>query len=257
MTFPHHVVPGLRVRVSLTAHGRYSRLTLLMDIDVIIPAHNEESAIASVIYDIPRDIVREIVVCDNGSSDTTAQRAIEAGATLVYAPVRGYGTACLTGLQYLKTKTTPPGIVVFLDGDRSDDATQLSTLTDPIVHEGYDLVIGSRVRGKAEKGALTFPQRFGNALAVFLIRVFFKYRFTDLGPFRAIRWDALMCIDMQDRSFGWTVEMQVKAAKQGLRCKEVPVPYRRRTTGRSKISGSLKGSVSAGYWILRTIFKWR
>ena len=217
---------------------------------VIIPALNEEDAILRVLNDIP-DLAHEVIVVDNGSMDDTPARAAAGGARVVLEPRRGYGQACLTGIAALPDDTE---IVVFLDGDYSDYPAEMDRIVEPLRSGAADLVIGSRVLGKHEAGALLPQARFGNALATFLIRFLYGVRYTDLGPFRAIRRDALERIDMADRNFGWTVEMQVKAARQGLRTTEVPVRYRKRI-GKSKISGTLIGTVRAGYKILWTIFR--
>ena len=226
-------------------------------IDVLIPAWNEENALPLVIAGIPKAWVREVIVCDNGSTDRTAVVAGKAGAQVVSEPNRGYGNACLAGMRYLKARpaSEQPEIVVFLDGDYSDYPEELPQVVAPILDSGKDMVIGSRRLGGMEPGAMTPAQRFGNWLAPLLIRVFYGYRFSDLGPFRAIRWESLLALDMQDRNFGWTVEMQVKAAKQGLRCTEVAVRYRKRAAGHSKVSGTVKGTVLAGWKIITTIFK--
>lgn len=226
-------------------------------IDIIIPAFNEEKSLPLVLADIPKDWVRQIIVCDNGSTDNTAMLAQNLGAVVVSEPAKGYGSACLAGMRYLQSlnPSERPTIVVFLDGDYSDYPEDLPKVVGPILNDGKDLVIGSRRLGGLEPGAMTFPQRFGNWLAPLLIRWFWGYRFTDLGPFRAIRYEALLSLDMRDRNFGWTVEMQVKAAKHRLRCTEVPTHYRRRAGGKSKVSGTLKGTVLAGWKILYTIFK--
>ena len=218
-------------------------------ISVIIPAFNEEHAIGKVLDEIPRAISKVIVV-DNGSTDATAAVAESRGATVVCEPIRGYGQACLRGLSALSATD----IVVFLDGDYSDFPEEMSTLCEPIATGAADLVIGSRVLGQCEKGALLPQARFGNWLSTRLIRWLFGVCFTDLGPFRAIDYTALKRLDMCDRDFGWTVEMQVKAARLRLRCMEVPVRYRKRI-GTSKISGTVSGSVRAGYKILWTIFR--
>ncbi|MDX1477575.1 MAG: glycosyltransferase family 2 protein [Saprospiraceae bacterium] len=225
-------------------------------IDVIIPAFNEENGVERVIMDIPRELVREIVVCNNASTDQTARNARNAGATVVEQAARGYGNACLAGIGYLAAKPAEdqPDLVVFIDADYSDYPEQLPAVVRPIVEEDYDLVIGSRALGNQQKGSMQPQQIFGNWLATCLIRLFYKYRFTDLGPFRAIKWRRLLDLDMQDRTYGWTVEMQVKAAKYGLRCTEVPVDYRPRV-GKSKVSGTVRGTVLAGHKILWTIFK--
>ncbi len=224
-------------------------------IDLVIPAFNEENAIGNVLRDIPKDWVSEIVVCNNLSTDDTARVASTAGATVVDAPVKGYGNACLSGLEYISRKGEKPGIVVFMDADYSDHPDELPKLVKPIIDGSHDLVIGSRSLGEMERGAMTVQQVFGNWLATNLIRIFYGYRFTDLGPFRAIRYDKLLELDMQDRTYGWTVEMQVKAAKNQFRCIEVPVKYRKRI-GFSKISGTIKGTILAGQKIIWTIFKY-
>mgnify|MGYP002369652211 CR=1 FL=1 len=210
-----------------------------------------------VIRDIPKELVRKIVVCNNGSTDKTAEVAVACGAEVVTEKSRGYGNACLAGMRYLHSlpASEQPEIVVFLDGDYSDYPVDMDMIIAPIWNEQMDLVIGSRRLGKIEPGAMTFPQRFGNWLAPFLIRLFWGYRFSDLGPFRAIRWDKLQALGMADKNFGWTVEMQVKAAKQKLACTEVPVRYRKRALGKSKVSGTVKGAFNAGVIILATIFK--
>ncbi len=226
-------------------------------IDVIIPVFNEEQSIGLVLEDIPSAYVREVIVCNNGSTDRTAQRAGATGATVLFEPQKGYGSACLKGMDYIRAKAPEdqPDIVVFLDGDHSDYPEELPQLVEPIVQDDYDLVIGSRALGQMEKGAMQPQQIFGNWLATNLIRLFYRYEFTDLGPFRAIKWEKLEALHMEDKNFGWTVEMQVKAAKQGLRCSEIPVRYRRRV-GVSKVSGTIKGSILAGHKILWTIFKY-
>ncbi len=223
-------------------------------IDVIIPAYNEEKSIGLVLKDIPEDIINEVIVCNNASTDGTAQVASDSGATVVNQPNPGYGNACLKGLEHIAGKAQKPDIVVFLDGDYSDHPEEMTKILKPIIEEGYDMVIGSRVLGDLEKGAMMPQQIFGNWLATNLIRLFYKYEFTDLGPFRAIRYDKLLAINMQDQDFGWTVEMQVKAAKLKLKCTEVGVNYRKRI-GVSKVSGTIKGTILAGHKILWTIFK--
>lgn len=218
----------------------------------VIPAHNEESSVALVVADLPRALVERVVVCDNDSTDGTARAARDAGATVVQEPRRGYGAACLRALQTLESD--PPDIVLFLDADRSDDATEAAALLAPILEGRADFVVGSRILGGAEPGSLTPVQRFGNRLAAALLRSLYGVRATDLGPFRAIRWESLQGLGMRDRDFGWTVEMQVKAARRGLRTLEVPVRYRKRAAGSpSKISGTLRGSFLAGSKILGTI----
>ncbi len=227
-----------------------------MKINIIIPAYNEEQSIANVLRDIPRDMVEEIIVCNNASTDHTKAVALAQGATVVDQPLKGYGNACLKGIAHIKNKpqAQQPDIVVFLDGDYSDHPEELIHLIQPIIKEDMDMVIGSRALGDMEKGAMMPQQIFGNWLATTLIKFFYNYEFTDLGPFRAITWKKLLEIDMQDRDFGWTVEMQVKAAKYGLKCIEVPVTYRKRI-GVSKVSGTIRGTILAGHKILWTIFK--
>ena len=225
-------------------------------IDVIIPAYNEEKSIGKVIGDIPRGLVRDIIVCNNNSSDNTSLYALGAGAKVIRQDKKGYGMACLAGINYIYSQPMDdhPDIIVFMDADYSDFPQEMPTLIEPI-NAGKDLVIGSRVLGHSTPGSLTMPQRFGNWLATTLIWLFYGFQFTDLGPFRAIRWTKLLELDMQDKNFGWTVEMQIKALKHKLKCVEVPVSYRKRI-GVSKISGTMKGSIRAGYKILWTIFKW-
>ncbi len=225
-------------------------------IDVIIPAYNEEASIGRVLQDIPKSIVREIIVCNNASKDATAAVAAANGATVVDAPQKGYGSACLMGIAHLRKKEPDhqPDIVVFLDGDYSDHPEEMPEVIKPIEKEGVDMVIGSRALGNMDKGAMMPQQIFGNWLATNLIRILYKYHFTDLGPFRAIKYEKLIELDMQDKDFGWTVEMQVKAAKYKLKCAEVPVKYRKRI-GISKVSGTLKGTILAGHKILWIIFK--
>jgi len=225
--------------------------TPLPRIAVLIPALNERESLPRVLDDLPREMLSEILVVDNGSTDGTGDVAREHGARVVREERRGYGRACLTGLDHLRDVD----IVVFLDGDYSDDPTELPDVVRPILEGRADLVIGSRTRGEREQGALLPQARFGNFLSVFLIETLCGETFTDLGPFRAVRRDALDRLEMVDEDFGWTVEMQVKAPRAGLRSVEVPVRYRRRI-GTSKISGTVRGSVRAGEKILRTIWKY-
>jgi len=230
-------------------------------IDVIIPALNEENAVGRVINDLPQHLLRHIVVCDNGSIDDTAQKAAAAGAIVLEEKRQGYGSACLKALQYIGQQKIAPDIIVFIDADYSDYPEELELLISPIIEEGYELVIGSRVLGQSEKGSLTLPQRAGNALATRLIRLFYGMKFTDLGPFRAIRYESLQRLKMSDPDFGWTVEMQIKAAQLNLKTTEQAVRYRNRI-GISKVSGSVKGVILAGYKILGLIFlysvkKWK
>lgn len=223
-------------------------------IDVVIPAYNEEKSIGKVLDDIPANWTRHVYVCNNNSTDNTASVAAEKGAIVLLETRKGYGSACLCGLEKIAEGNVQPDIVVFLDADYSDHPEQLPLLVKPILEDGMDLVIGSRALGQLEKGAMQMQQIFGNWLATNLIRLIYGYHFTDLGPFRAIRYSSLLQIGMQDKDFGWTVEMQVKAAKFKLRCTEVPVRYRKRI-GVSKVSGTLKGTILAGHKILWTIFK--
>jgi glycosyltransferase involved in cell wall biosynthesis len=224
-------------------------------IDIIIPAYNEEKSIVHVIRDIPKTHVRDIIVCNNASTDRTAEVAMKNGATVVNQPQRGYGNACLAGMAFVAQKAKKPDIIVFLDGDYSDYPEELLLLVAPIIEGRAEMVIGSRALGARESGSMTPQQVFGNWLATRMIRLFFNYTFTDLGPFRAIRYDSLLKIGMVDRNFGWTVEMQIKAAKLKMPCLEIPVTYRRRI-GVSKVSGTVKGTILAGYKIIFTIFKY-
>jgi glycosyltransferase involved in cell wall biosynthesis len=224
-------------------------------IHVIIPAFNEEMSIGKVISEIPNNLATKVIVVNNGSRDGTAAAARGAGALVLDEPRPGYGYACLKGIDYCRKQEPQPHAVVFLDADYSDYPEEMAALLQPILDDKADLVIGSRALGKREKGSMTIPQVFGNWLATNLLHLFFKVRFTDLGPFRAIRFSSLMQLDMRDTTYGWTVEMQLKAAKQKLRCIEVPVRYRKRI-GFSKISGTVKGTVMAGYKILYTVFRY-
>lgn len=223
-------------------------------IDVIIPAFNEEAAIGKVLADLPGALVRHIIVVDNNSTDRTARVAAGAGATVVTALRRGYGSACLAGIASLARLEHAPHIVVFLDADYSDHPDELPRLVEPLRRNEADLVVGSRVLGRREPGALMPQARFGNWLSTRLIRALYGVRMTDLGPFRAILWNCLVGLEMSDPDFGWTVEMQVKVAREGLVYREVPVSYRRRI-GTSKISGTVSGSLRAGWKILYTIFR--
>lgn len=224
----------------------------LPNIFVLIPALNEEQSIGSVIDDIPKDLIKEIIVIDNGSQDSTPEVVRQHGATALFEITRGYGHALMKGIHYIADKK--PGIIVFLDGDYSDYPDEIPDIIKPILEDNMDMVIGSRVLGEHEKGALLPQARFGNWLSTMLIRLFWGYKYTDLGPFRAITYDKLMAMDMQELTYGWTVEMQIKAAKMKLNCCEVPVKYRKRI-GQSKVTGTISGSVKAGIGILRTIFK--
>lgn len=224
-------------------------------IKVIIPAFNEQNSVGKVVRDIPRDRVTEVVVVNNNSNDNTVSVARAAGATVLEEPKQGYGNACLKGIAYLGQQTDKPDIVVFMDADYSDYPQELPAVVQPIAEGRADLVIGSRALGNRERGSMTPQQVFGNWLATRLMRWLYGAYFTDLGPFRAIRYEDLLALGMQDRTYGWTVEMQLKAAKQGLRCTEVPVSYRRRI-GVSKVSGTVKGTLMAGYKIIWTIIKY-
>ena len=225
-----------------------------MLVDIIIPAFNEEKSIGKVVQAIPMNLVREVVVCNNASTDSTPQVARENGATVVNVPQKGYGMACLAGIEYIDAKSISPDVVVFLDGDFSDHPEELPLLLTPIAEDNMDMVIGSRALGDMERGAMVPQQIFGNWLATTLMKIIYNYEFSDLGPFRSIKYSALKRLDMQDKDFGWTVEMQVKAAKYKLKCTEVAVSYRKRI-GVSKVSGTVKGTLLAGHKILWTIFK--
>ncbi|MFI5323420.1 MAG: glycosyltransferase family 2 protein [Thermodesulfobacteriota bacterium] len=223
---------------------------------VIIPALNEEASIGKVIADIPRELVSEILVVDNGSTDRTAENAARAGSIVLREERRGYGYACMKGIDHALSKPggERPDILVFLDGDYSDHPEEMGTLVKPIIEGDCDMVIGSRARGSRERGALLPQAQFGNALATTLIKWLYGVKFTDLGPFRAVRFDKLIGLCMSEMTYGWTVEMQIKAAKKGLSCREVPVSYRKRI-GVSKVTGTLQGTVKAGFMILLNIFK--
>lgn len=222
---------------------------------VIIPALNEALSIAQVIKDIPANLITEVIVVDNNSTDNTSEIASASGATTLHESEPGYGAACLKGMEYIARLHEQTDIIVFLDGDYSDYPNELGAVIDPILNEEIDLVIGSRALGENEKGSLTPVQIFGNWLATRLLRIIYGVKFTDLGPFRAIKWQQLLALDMEDRNYGWTVEMQLKAARHNLKCREVPVNYRQRI-GTSKVSGTVKGSILAGYKILFTIFRY-
>jgi glycosyltransferase involved in cell wall biosynthesis len=223
-------------------------------IDVIIPAYNEEQSLPKVIAAIP-SLVRHIVVANNNSSDSTGAAAAHAGAQVVFEPQKGYGKACLTAMDWIKKQDTQPDIAVFLDGDYSDYPEELLNLIQPIIENQATMVIGSRALGRRESGSMTLPQVFGNWLATTMMRYMQGAKFTDLGPFRAIVWKDLIALNMVDQDFGWTIEMQIKAHKAGLRYTEVPVNYRKRI-GVSKVSGTVKGVFGAGYKIIFTIFKY-
>lgn len=223
-------------------------------IKVIIPAYNEEDSIAKVIKDLP-PFVDEIIVVNNNSTDATAKNAKEAGATVLTELKSGYGNACLKGIEYIKQQKKDTDIVVFLDGDYSDYPEELTKIVAPMIEKNIDFVIGSRVKKLREKGAMQPQQIFGNWLATSLMALFFKSKFTDLGPFRAIKFDTLMRLQMEDPTYGWTVEMQLKILKQKFTYEEIAVKYRNRI-GVSKVSGTLKGSIFAGIKILTWIIKY-
>lgn len=222
-------------------------------IRVIIPAFNEENAVGKVIQEIPTEVA-EIIVVNNNSNDLTKTVAKKAGATVLDEPIQGYGIACLKGINYVSNLENKTDIIVFLDADYSDFPEELTQVVAPIIEQDIDLVIGSRKTGDRAKKSMTPQQVFGNWLATFLIKLLYKVEFTDLGPFRAIKWDKLVELNMQDKTYGWTVEMQVKAAKQKFKIVEVPVNYKVRI-GQSKVSGTIKGTIMAGYKIITTIFK--
>lgn len=223
---------------------------------VVIPMLNEQGSIGLVLDDLPS--VAEVIVVDNGSTDEGATIAKNKLATVISEPQRGYGKACLTGIAYVRKQAQDPDstIVAFIDGDYSDHPDELPLLIEQIAKNGHDFVIGSRVKGRREKGSMHFQALFGNWLACTLLRLFWNAKFSDLGPFRAIKLNALNALDMQDENFGWTIEMQIKAFQQGLSIAEVPVSYRKRI-GVSKISGTISGTFRAGYKILWTIFRYR
>lgn len=234
------------------------RLSDRPKVDVVIPALNEEESLPLVLADLASlreaGTLRRVVVADNGSRDATARVAREGGAVVVEATRRGYGSACLAGLAHLRAHD-PPEVVAFLDADYSDHPDELPRVVGPILAREADLVIGSRVLGDREPGALLPQARAGNVVACLLIRLLYRHRFTDLGPFRAIRWEALEALEMADPNFGWTAEMQVKALRHGLRVVEVPVSYRKRV-GVSKITGTVSGTLRAGYKILWTVLRY-
>ena len=235
-----------------------------MIIDVIIPVFNESDSIRHVVRDVPRSwmlegeecVVRDIIVVDNDSTDDSARVAADSGAVVISEKTRGYGSACLKGMAHIaaRPESQQPDTVVFLDGDYSDYPEEMPNLVGPL-KAGYDMVIGSRALGQRERGSMAPQQVFGNWLATNLIRLFYKVEFSDLGPFRAISYPKLLELGMVDRNYGWTVEMQVKAAKRGFRCIDVPVNYRKRI-GVSKVTGTVKGTIMAGYKIITTIFRY-
>ena len=226
----------------------------MTNIKVIIPAYNEADSIPHVIKDIP-DIVDEVIVVSNNSTDDTEANAKNAGATVLVENRKGYGYACLKGMDYISEQIKKPDIVVFLDGDYSDYPEELTKIVKPILEEDIDFVIGSRVKELREVGSMTVPQIFGNWLATLLMKLFFRSTFTDLGPFRAIKYDKLIALQMEDKTYGWTVEMQLKVLKKKYSYAEIPVNYRNRI-GVSKVSGTVKGAIFAGVKILTWIFKY-
>ncbi|MBI4180042.1 glycosyltransferase family 2 protein [bacterium] len=228
----------------------------LINVAVILPALNEEKSLGSVLDELRRMEAGRLIVADNGSTDRTADVARSAGADVVFAPRRGYGSACLAGISALKDDRRDESIVVFIDADGSSDPAELPALIAPIEQGDADLVIGSRNLGRVEPGAMSFPARVGNWLAPFLIRLIWGFRYTDLGPFRAIRADALRRLGMRDPGYGWTVEMQIKAVQRGLKIVEVPVTWRNRQSGVSKISRTVRGVVGASCKIVWTIFRY-
>lgn len=223
-------------------------------IKVIIPAYNEQDSIGLVIKDIPES-VQEIIVVSNASTDQTDAVAKKAGATVLREDTPGYGNACLKGMEYVANSKDKTDIIVFLDGDYSDYPEQLPLLITPIIEDGCDMVIGARDKRFRESGSMTTPQIFGNWLATTLMRLFFRARFTDLGPFRAMKYSSLLELEMEDKTYGWTVEMQLKVLKKKMKYTEIPVKYRNRI-GVSKVSGTVKGAIFAGIKILSWIFKY-
>ena len=226
----------------------------MSQITVIIPAYNEADAIGKVIAEIPAT-VNEVIVVNNNSTDDTVINAQQAGATVLDEPRKGYGFACLKGLDYIAQQKQQPNIIVFLDGDYSDFPEDLTTIVAPILNEDIDFVVGARTKAYREKGSLTPQQIFGNWLACSLMKLMFRSKFTDLGPFRAIKYDKLLALKMEDQTYGWTVEMQLKVLKQKMSYKEVPVRYKKRI-GVSKVSGTIKGAIFAGIKILTWITKY-
>ena len=224
------------------------------NIKVIIPAYNVAESIALVINEIP-SIVNEVIVVNNNSTDNTAEIAQKAGATVLFQPQMGYGHACLKGMEYISKLSQKPDIIVFMDGDYSDYPEELTKIVKPILENNIDFVIGARSKSLQEKGSMTPQQHFGNWLATFLMRILFGAKFTDLGPFRAIKYQKLLDLKMQDKTYGWTIEMQLKALQHNLTYIEVPLKYKKRI-GVSKVSGTIKGSIFAGAKILGWIFKY-
>lgn len=225
------------------------------NIVVIVPAFNEENSVGNVLKEIPKELISEVIVVNNNSNDKTKINAQKAGATVLDEKRQGYGYACLKGIAYVKEKNIKPDIIVFIDADYSDYPEEMRELIKPIIEQNYDMVIGSRALGKRERGSMTPQQVFGNWLATNLMKFLYGIKYTDLGPFRAIKFDKLLELEMKDTTYGWTVEMQLKAAKKKMRVTEVPVNYRKRI-GFSKVSGTVKGTVMAGYKIITTLLKY-
>lgn len=225
------------------------------NIVVIIPAFNEENSVGNVLREIPKDLVSEIVVVNNNSNDKTKINAQKGGATVLDEKRQGYGYACLKGIAYVKEKKSNPDIIVFIDADYSDYPEEMKDLIRPIIEQDYDMVIGSRALGKRERGSMTPQQVFGNKLATSLMKFLYGVKYTDLGPFRAIKFDKLLELEMKDTTYGWTVEMQLKAAKKKMKTTEIAVNYRKRI-GFSKVSGTVKGTIMAGYKIITTHLKY-
>lgn len=222
---------------------------------VIIPAFNEENSVGNVLSEIPKELVSEVIVVNNNSNDKTRLNAQKAGATVLDEKRQGYGYACLKGIEYVKEKNSKPDIIVFIDADYSDYPEEMKDLIKPIIEQDYDMVIGSRALGNRERGSMTPQQVFGNKLATSLMKFLYGVQYTDLGPFRAIKFDKLLELEMKDTTYGWTVEMQLKAAKKKMKTTEVPVNYRKRI-GFSKVSGTVKGTIMAGYKIITTLLKY-
>ena len=221
-------------------------------ISVVIPALNEQEVIARAVAAIPRELVSEVIVVDNGSTDRTAEEAQRAGARVVIEPARGYGRACRRGVDSVSADCD---IIVQMDADLSDDPGEMPLLVGPLIEQGYDLVLGSRIMGSREEKSMTAAQLFGSRLASFMIRLIYGVRYTDMGPFRAITRSALARLDLREQTYGWSIEMQTKAAARGLRVKEVPVSWRNRAAGESKVAGTITGSVRAGFRIVWTILR--
>ena len=223
---------------------------------VVIPAYNEEGSIGKVVNDIPKEWVSDVIVCSNNSNDKTVEVAKRAGAIVLEENQKGYGWACMKGINFANQMNVKPDIIVFLDGDYSDYPQELPLVVQPIIERNMDLVIGSRALGEQESGSMTFPQRFGNWLSTRMMRFFYGVKYSDLGPFRAMKFDRLLKLNMSEMTFGWTIEMQIKAAKHNMNSCEVPVNYKVRI-GDSKVSGTVKGAVMAGIKIIWSIFKYK